>query len=117
VAGCVLGPESYRQGNFPGDGRFIVRLEEPSMVKVSVLLEDVQSAGDESVLIFYEDGCKGRTRESATGSAFVAEGENSNGFTREVQLDSVGDHLIDFTSDSTASYTIKVEVTPKRQTN
>src|SRR5262245_44989268 len=48
VAGCVLGPESYREGNFPGDGRFIVRIGEPSTVKVSLYLEDVRAAGDET---------------------------------------------------------------------
>lgn len=115
VAGCMLGPESYREGNFPGEGRFIVRIDEPSAVKVSIFLEDVHATGDESVLVFYEDACKGRVRESATGRSFVAEGESSEGFTREVQLNAPGDHLIEFSSDSQARYLIKVEVTSKRQ--
>ena len=115
VAGCVLGPESYREGNFPGEGRFIVRVEEPSTVKVSFFLEDATAAGEETVIVWYEDGCKGRVREAITGRTFLSEAERFDGVTREAQLNGVGDHLIEFSSDAQARYVLKVDVVPKRQ--
>ncbi len=114
VAGCVLGPESYREGNFPGEGRFIVRVAEPSIVKVSFFLEDATAAGEETVIVWNEDGCRGRVREAITGRTFLAEAERMDGVTREAQLNGVGDHLIEYASDAQARYVVKVDVVPKR---
>src|SRR3712207_1651899 len=40
LAGCILGPESYAEGRFPGQGRFIVQVPEASTVRVHFFLED-----------------------------------------------------------------------------
>lgn len=114
VAGCILGPESYREGRFPGDARFIVRLAEPSIVRVSFFLEEVGAAGALTVITFHEDGCRARIREELGGRTFVGEAERFGFVGREAQLNGVGDHLISLESDAQARYLVKVDVTPVR---
>lgn len=114
VAGCILGTESYAEGRFPGRGRFIVQLPEASTVKVSFYLEEVSAAGEETVVLFHEDGCRSRTRQAADGRAVLDAMEKFSEFTREADLTGVGDHLIEFESDMQARYVVKVDVTPLR---
>jgi hypothetical protein len=115
IAGCILGDTSYREGHFPGEGRFIVRLAEPSVVRLSFLLEETLAAGEQTVLTWYEDGCRGRIRQEISGRNFVAESDRLDGFSREADLNAVGDHLIEFSSDTQARYVLKVDVLPKRE--
>lgn len=114
VAGCILGSESYAEGRFPGQGQFIVQVPEASTVKVHFYLEDVTSAGEETVVLFHEEGCRARTREAADGRAVQDLMEKFGEFTREADLTGVGDHLIEFESDMQARYVVKVDVTPLR---
>ena len=65
VAGWILGTESYAEGRFPGRGRFIVQLPEASTVKVSFYLEEVSAAGEETVVLFHEDGCRSGIQAAA----------------------------------------------------
>jgi hypothetical protein len=114
VAGCLLGPESYLSGGFPGNGRFIVRLAEPSTVRVTFFLEEVSSVGTEAVITFYEEGCRARIREPITGKAFVTESQRFDGVARQAELVGEGDHLIEFEADAEARYLVKVDVLPHR---
>lgn len=114
MAGCILGPESYAEGRFPGEGKFIVRVPEASTLKVSFFLEEVTAAGEETVVTFHEEGCRARKREAITGRLAVDSMERAGQFTREADVTGVGDHLIEFQSDMQARYVVKVEVTPLR---
>ncbi len=114
VAGCILGTESYAEGRFPGRGRFIVQLPEASTVRVSFYLEEVAAAGEETVVLFHEEGCRTRTREAVDGRSVLDAMEKNGEFIREADLTGVGDHLIEFESDMQARYVVKVEVTPLR---
>ncbi len=114
IAGCLIGAESYLEGRFPGEVRFIVQVPEPSKVKVSFYVESASAAGDETALNFYEDRCRARVRESATGRSFLGEAEQFGVFSREALLTGLGDHLIEIISDSQARYSLKVEVNPTR---
>lgn len=114
VAGCILGPESYLEGRFPGTGRFIVLVEEPATVKVSFFMEDVVSAGEETVMIFHEEGCRSRVRKEATGRVVMNQVEVLGAFSQEADLNGVGDHLIEFSSDLQGRYAARVDVSPKR---
>lgn len=113
-AGCMIGGQSYVEGRFPNDGRFIVRVAEASTVKLHVFLEEPGAAGEQTSFTFYEDRCRSRTRLEVNGRAFVAEAEQRAAFTREVVLEGTGDHLVEFSSDAQARYLIKVDVTPTR---
>ncbi len=114
VAGCVLGNQSYREGRFPGRTQFIVRVAEPSVVRVSFLLDEVSAAGEQTVITFHEDGCRARIREEISGRAFVGDAERQGQVSREATLHGVGDHLIQLESDAQARYLVKVDVEPTR---
>ena len=117
VAGCILGHESYRSGRFPGHGRFIVRLAEPSLVRVSFFLENVGASGERTIITWHEEACRARIREEVSGRTFVGEAQRYESVSREAELDGVGDHLIEFESDAQAEYLVKVDVTPRRTAN
>jgi hypothetical protein len=114
VAGCILGDESYAEGRFPGEGRFIVQVPEASTVRVSLYLEDVLAAGEETVVTVHEEGCRARTRQAVAGRTVAESMEKFGEFVREVEVTGVGDHLVEFSSDMQARYVLKVEVTSKR---
>ena len=114
VAGCILGQESYAEGRLPGKGLFIVQLPEASTVRVHFFLEDVVAAGKETVVTFYEEGCRERIRLSVNGKTALDSAEKLGEFTREADLTGVGDHLVEFESDLQAHYVLKVEVQPLR---
>lgn len=114
VAGCVLGAESYRAGRFPGTARFVVRLAEPSTVRVSLFVEDAGAAGEQTFITWYEDGCRARVREELSGRTLFGEAERFGAVTREARLDGVGDHLVEIESDAQAQYLVKVDVVSRR---
>jgi hypothetical protein len=113
-AGCILGPESYTEGRFPGQGRLIVQVAEPSTVRVSFFLEEVSGAGEETAVTFHEEGCRSRIRQAISGRAALDTVEKQGELSREADLTGVGDHLIEFSSDMQARYVLKVEVVPGR---
>jgi hypothetical protein len=115
VAGCLLGTQSYIEGRFPGSGKFIVQLAEPSTVRVHILIEDVSAQGQETSIDFFESGCVSRVRQVATGQVFVGENDQFGEFVRSADLVDVGDHLVSFTSDTACRYTLKVDVDATRQ--
>jgi hypothetical protein len=114
MAGCILGPESYAEGRFPGQGRFIVQVPEASTVRVHFFLEDAVAAGEETAVTFHEEGCRSRIRQSLSGRTALELMEKQGELTREADLTGVGDHLIEFSSDMQARYVLKVEVLPQR---
>lgn len=114
VAGCILGEESYTAGRFPGQGRIIVQLAEPSTVRLRFFLEDVVAAGQETVVTFHEEGCRDRIRQVVSGRTAVESVERQGEFSREADLTGVGDHMVEFESDLQARYVMKVEVEPLR---
>jgi hypothetical protein len=113
-AGCILGPESYSEGRFPGRGQVLVRVPEASTIKVSFYLEEVTAAGEETAITVYEEGCRARQRQSATGRLALDQMEKFGVFSRQANVTGVGDHLVEFDSDMQGRYVMKVEVTPLR---
>lgn len=115
VVGCIMGGQTYLTGRFPTRGSFMVRLAEPSAVKVGIFVDGVAGTGtDDAYIHWWEDGCTRRVRESATAVAFVAEVDKSGVFERTADLVGTGDHLIEFFSDAQAQYYVKVDVVAKR---
>ncbi|WP_338869920.1 hypothetical protein [Myxococcus stipitatus] len=114
VAGCILGAEGYSEGRFPGRSQFIVQVPEASHIKLSFYVDEVTAAGEETVVIFHEEGCRARTRQAVDGRAVLDAMEKFSIFTREAELTGVGDHLIEFESDMQGRYAVKVDITPLR---
>ncbi len=113
-AGCLMGPQSYTGGRFPGDSSFIVQVAEPSLVRVSFYVENVSAAGTETWIRFHEDRCRTNIKVTFEGRDFVGESERLGAVTREADLTGLGDHLIEFKSDADLDYAVKADVIPKR---
>lgn len=114
IVGCVLGAQSYEQGHFPGDARFIITLVETSGVYVSVYLDSVGAAGDEMAITWWEDRCRSRIRDAVPGEAFVEEAERMGYYRRRAELTGLGDHLIEVTNNGEGDFLVKVDVIPVR---
>ncbi len=113
LANCLLGEESYISGRFPGEGKVIIQTASPSTVTVSFLFQDITAAGDITSIVFNETGCKSNTRIEVAGQTVTQESTLTGVFKRSADLQEAGDHLIDFQSGTEATYTMKVDVTPK----
>jgi hypothetical protein len=114
VAGCVLGAENYLEGRLPGLARFLITTFEPSLVRVSVYVEEVRAAGLQTSVTFHETGCGSAVREVVEGTTFADESQRLGEFIREADLLAEGDHLLEFESDATANFLLKVDIFPKR---
>lgn len=114
IAGCLLGDSAYIEGRFPGTRLVGVQVFEPSTVRISFQLDEVGAAGEETSISFFEDRCRSRTRLSVSGRSFVGENDKVGYVRREVELTGVGDHLIEYTSDTRALYLMKVDIIPTR---
>ena len=112
IASCFIGDESYIEGRFPGQGKIIVRLEEPSEVKVSFYFDDITAVGTLTSIVWNETGCKANTRVDVPGETVAAEANRTGVFERSANLLEKDEHLIFFKSDLEATYLMKVEVIP-----
>ncbi|HXX32018.1 MAG TPA: hypothetical protein VEJ89_15055 [Myxococcaceae bacterium] len=111
-ASCLLGAESYIQGNLPGSGRFAVQTVAPSDIKVSFYFENLTAAGGLFSIVWWEPGCTSDVRADVDGQDVAAEAEATGIFSRQAQLNVAGYHLVTFQATTQASYTMKVDVTP-----
>lgn len=114
VASCILGTQSYTEGRFPSSSRILVQLQQPSLVRLSFFVESITAEGESTTVTFYEDGCRDRIRQEVTGKVFATEATETGVFSREAQLSGVGDHLIEFSSDSKSLYSAKIEIAAQR---
>jgi hypothetical protein len=114
TVGCMLGDRSYVDARFPGTHKVSVQVFEPSKVTASFYLYEVAGAGELTVVNFWEDGCRARTRLEVAGKVFVGEAEKKGYVTRSAELSGVGDHLIEVESDARARYLMKIDVLPLR---
>jgi hypothetical protein len=112
TASCYIGNESYIQGRFPGQGKIIVRLDEPSEVKVSFFFDNISAVGTLTSIVWYETGCTANTRVDVDGQTVATESNSTGVFERSANLLENDEHLVSFKSDLEATYLMKVEVTP-----
>jgi hypothetical protein len=110
-ASCLLGPQSYTQGNFPGSNRIIVQTVAASNVQLSFLLSDLTAAGGDFSIVWYEPGCTATVRADVDGQVVAAESQAIGVFARSAQLNVAGYHLVTYQSTTSASYMLKVDVT------
>ena len=114
-ASCLLGPDSYTQGNFPGSNQIIVQTLATSNVQLSFLLSDLTAAGGTFSIVWWEPGCTAADRTSVDGKVVAAESQAIGVFSRSAQLNVAGYHLVTYQATTQASYLLKVEVTPLAQ--
>ena len=111
-ASCILGPESYTEGNLPGQGRIIVQtLASSSNVTLSFLFSNLTAAGGDFNIVFYEPGCVGTITVDVDGQTVTQESESLGVFARSAQLVE-GTHLVTYQSTTSAYYMLKVDIAP-----
>lgn len=114
TVGCFLGDRSYVEGRFPGKNSVAIQLFEPSEVTIGLQLFEVAGAGEETVFSFFETQCSSRVRVPVTGKTLVGENEKVGWVNRKAELSSIGDHLIEVSSDARTRYLLKIDVLPLR---
>ncbi len=111
IAGCVVNNSTYLEGTFPGPRRMIVRTRSQATIKVSVYLKSEGATGHETSINWNDASCGMVATETLTGADFFKEFEAQGTFTRTKSVSQEGDHLITFSSDSTADYLLKLDIT------
>jgi hypothetical protein len=109
-ASCLMGSESYTQGNFPGSGQIIVETLAASNIQLSFLLTDLTAAGGDFSIVWWEPGCNSAVRTTVDGQVVAAESQAIGVFARSAQLNVAGYHLVTYQSTTQASYLLKVDV-------
>lgn len=112
TASCYIGNQSYIQGRFPGNGKVIVRLDQPSDVKVSFYFDNLSAVGTLTSIVWYETGCTGSIRSDVDGTTVATESNQTGVYERSATLLENDEHLVSFQSDLEATYLMKVDVTP-----
>jgi hypothetical protein len=111
-ASCLLGPDSYTQGKFPGSNQIIVETLTTSNIVLSFLLSNLTAAGGTFSLVWWEPGCTAAVRTQVDGAVVAAESQALGVFSRSAQLNVAGYHLVTYQSTTQASYLLKVDVVP-----
>jgi hypothetical protein len=111
-ASCLLGSESYTQGNLPGSNQIIVETLTTSNIQLSFLLSNLTAAGGDFSIVWWEPGCTAAVRTTVDGQTVAAESQAIGVFSRSAQLNVAGYHLVTFESTTSASYLLKVDVIP-----
>jgi hypothetical protein len=111
-ASCILGSESYTEGNLPGSGNIIVQTLTPSTVQLSFFFTNLSAAGGQFSIVFYEPGCTSNVTVDVDGPTVAGESQTLGVFARSAQLDVAGYHLVTYQGTTTAFYLLKVDVTP-----
>jgi hypothetical protein len=84
TASCFIGDESYIEGASGTGEECIVRLEEPSEVKVSFFFDDISAVGTLTSIVWYETGARPAPRRR--GRSTVATESNSTASSRGARI-------------------------------
>lgn len=113
-AGCMLDDSHYVRGNFPSGKKILVNTPVGQFkIRLLFFFEERRAPGTETEVSWYETGCSDQYRfllsqQSGEGDLFERAGRTQV-FMLEQAVESWGDHLIEFWSDSTCRYDLRVE--------
>jgi hypothetical protein len=114
-ASCILSPESYTQGNFPGSGSIAVLTLTSSQVTLSFYFSNLTAAGGTFSMVFYEPGCTADVTVDVDGPTVAQESQALGVFARSAQLNVAGYHLITYQATTSAFYLLKVDISPTEE--
>jgi len=111
-AGCVLDPERYVTGQFPGARRVLLDADEPTAYRVWLRFTEMGSAGSELLLQLHSADC---TVDPYAGrihwvdvDLFERAGTDWTLILDGLEVDSEGEHLLEVYSDATAAWQLVV---------
>jgi hypothetical protein len=109
IAHCVLDTNEYLQGTFPGTQIFVIRISAPAMVTFSFQFTNRISAGTTLALTSTEPDCSQTSTYMNPGDIFKLAGAGGI-LSFPITMTEVGDHLIQFNSDSYCSYQLSYDL-------
>ena len=113
--GCNLDSNQYTQGSFPSARKLLVTTPVGDYkIRVLFFFEDRLAPGTETEVSWYEPGCADQYRYQLSkhltaGDLFEQAGRDQV-FEVEQAVADYGDHLIEFWSDATCRYDLRVDV-------
>ncbi len=110
-AACVLAPDEYVRGTFPGAQRLIVRTDvDQAKVRVRLLFTEQVYPGTELQLDLWTPGCGDRDRARLVDVDLFDRAGADGVLTFTLDAPGRGDHLLDVYSDLSARWTLTVDV-------
>ncbi|HEV8320247.1 MAG TPA: hypothetical protein VG389_01440 [Myxococcota bacterium] len=115
AGGCRLEPTNtpdaeFLSGRFPEARRFIVRTDGPAVIRVRLLLTNLEAAGTETQITWFEPGCTFSYEYNTNGADLFTLAGDDQLFEQERMVQQGGDHLLEFFSDAVCDYYLKVDV-------
>ena len=110
TAGCILTPEEYLEGQFPGAREFIVPSRAEAVITVDIFFRTQQSVGLDTEVLWSEPGCFDSYQYRSDGRDIFTEAGNDRILSVSQQVFLEGDHLVQVFSDAVAEYLIRVRV-------
>jgi hypothetical protein len=107
---CVLDPDEYLDGKFPGAKAFIVRTDGAATVKFSLLLQNPKGSGTELLLRMQESNCSDIYTFDNAGRDVVRLANTDGIITIPLQVTRAGDHPVEITSDAYLDWSLAVEI-------
>ncbi|MCA9547713.1 MAG: hypothetical protein KC613_25090 [Myxococcales bacterium] len=110
-AACVLDPDEFVQGTFPGAQRLIVRTDvDRARVRVRLLFTEQVYPGTELQLDLWTPGCGDRERARLVDIDLFERAGADGILEFTLAAPGRGDHLLDVYSDLSARWTLTVDV-------
>ena len=107
----MLDRGEYLDGAFPSAQRFIVATEGPGTIRLEFLFTDSKYSGELTEVTWYEPGCGAEYRYQTAADENIFERADGNGLLiLEQAVQSPGDHLVEFFSDSVTEYLLRISV-------
>jgi len=103
---CVLAPDEYVTGKFPGAKRFVVRTEGAAKVTFQLLLENAKGSGTELLLRMQESNCSDLYSYDNMGRDIIQLANNDGIIKIQLQVLRPGDHPVEITSDAYTDWSL-----------
>ena len=109
-AGCILTPDDYIEGAFPGTRQFIVPTLAEAVITVDIFFQTQVATGLDTEVRWSEPGCFDTYQYRSNGRDIFLEAGNDRILSVSQQVFLEGDHLVEVFSDAVADYLLRVRV-------
>ncbi|MEL7368147.1 MAG: hypothetical protein AAFN74_04480 [Myxococcota bacterium] len=110
TAGCILTPDRYLEGSFPGARQFIVPSLAEAVITVDIFFQTQVATGIDTEILWSEPGCFDAYQFRSDGRDIFFEAGNDRILSVSQQVFLDGDHLVEVFSDAVADYLLRVRV-------
>ena len=112
---CTLDESSYISGIFPGAQSAVIYTPHPQTdIKVLLLLDEQVYPGTELMVRVYQVGCVEVKEEKWIDVDLFEQAGDDRIIELDFEVEGRGDHLIEIFSDATASYSLGIQMSLRR---